>query len=72
MLTGSLVLLGISLLWLAVIIIHGLRCNARERAAEQPREPVTPIQRPVACGDVLHPPPDLYRPGHAAERHRVA
>jgi hypothetical protein len=47
----------------------GLRRNALEWAAEGSRDSVKP-GLPADHPDFLpHPPPDLYRPGYAAERY---
>jgi hypothetical protein len=71
MLTASLVLLGISLIWLTAIVVRGLRRNSREHAETLPRV-ATPFLPGRSTVPVPLPAPDLYRSGHAAGQHRVA
>jgi hypothetical protein len=66
------VLFGIALLWVIYVVAVGLRRNARFQADNQANLSTRPVGSPMPSNVVLHPPPDLYRQGHAATRHPAA
>jgi hypothetical protein len=68
----SLLLFGIALFWVSAVVAIGLRRNARCRADNQASRSARPIAAPTPNTVILHPPTDLYRPGHAATHHPAA